>query len=166
MFSRRALEGDSDGASPGDEGPVTSKMILEDGVVTEEEYTAGARAAAACVTDAGFDTEEDFAEPDGQPTFYTPAPYDTRPGYTDQWEHCFDLHFSNNVSLGWLATLGQIDVTELREETTAVTECVEQRTGQDFGELTFDRFDYLTVQGQQTKDAAFEYQDHEPWGSM
>lgn len=39
----------------------------------------------------------------------------------------------------------------------------EQRTGQDFGDLAFDEFGYLTPQGQQTRDAARDYEHHEPW---
>jgi hypothetical protein len=145
------------------EGRITSEMILEDGVVTEEEYQAGAQAVADCLTGAGFDTEVDFDGPDSHAKFHTSNDPNTIPGYRDQEELCFDLHLSQNVSLGWSVSLGQHDLTDLREEEIAVTECVEQRTGQTFGGLTYNQFGYLTDQGQQTRDAAFRYQDHEPW---
>lgn len=163
------LQGGGDVASTGAEGRITSERILEDGVVSEDEYRSGAQAVAACLGDAGFEREVDFDAPNGHASFFTPSS-NTDPEYERQFEEyerqfdqCLDAHLSENVSLGWGAALGQIDLTELREETTAATECVEQRTGQDFGELTYDQFGYLTDQGRQTKDAAFEYQDHEPW---
>lgn len=164
-----ALPRGGDVASSGEEGRITSERILEDGVVSEDEYRAGAQAVVACLGDAGFDREVDFDDPNGHASFFTPSA-NTDSEYEGQYEEyerqfdkCLDAHLSHNVSLGWGAALGQIDLAELQEETTAVTECVEQRTGQDFGELTYDQFGYLTDQGQQTRNAAFEYQDHEPW---
>jgi hypothetical protein len=159
----RFLGGGADLASPGEDGLITSEMILEDGVVTEDEYRAGALAVAACMADAGFDTEADFDDANGHASFFTPSSDDTTPGYDEHFERCLDAHLSENVSIGREAALGHVDLAELREETTAVTGCVEQRTGQNFGDLVFDEFGYLTPQGQQTRDAAFEYQDHEPW---
>jgi hypothetical protein len=157
-------------ASTGEEGPISSEMILEDGVVTEEEYRAGAIAVVACLTEAGFEAEVTFDEPNpgttslpGHALFSTDHSDDAMEAATEAFNRCQDMHLSHNVGLGWSVALGQLDLTELRDETTAVTECVEQRTGQDFGELTFDQFGYLTDQGQQTKDAAFEYRDHELW---
>lgn len=159
-----------DAASTGEEGLITSEMILEDGVVTEEEYRAGAMAVVACLTEAGFEAEATFDEPNpgttslpGHAEFGIDHSDEAMEAATEAFNRCQDLHLSQNVGLGWSVALGQIDLTELRDETTAVTECVEQRTGQDFGDLTFDQFGYLTDQGQQTKDAAFEYQNHEPW---
>ncbi len=157
------LGGGPDLASSEEDGLMTSEMILEDGVVTEEEYRAGALAVAACMADAGFDTEADFDDRNGHVSFFTPSPDDTRAEHDEEFEQCLDAHLSDNVSIGRQAALGHLDLAELREETTAVTECVEQRTEKDFGDLTFDRFGYLTPQGQQTRDAAFEYQDHQPW---
>lgn len=160
------------GQSPeaADGEPITSEQILADGVVTEEEYRAGALAVVACLTEAGFDAEVDFdgSDPgsvnrlDGHASFSVDGG-DGPEASTEAFNRCRELHLSDNVSLGWQVALGQLDLGELREETTAVTECVEQETGQDFGELTYDEFGYLTATGQQTKDAAFEYQDHEPW---
>ena len=139
---------------------ITSEMILEDGIVTEEEYRAGAEALVVCYTDAGIEAEVDF-ESNGHASFYFPNSGKTD---LDANEGCFDLHLSHNVTLGWAAALGQLDLEELRAEATAVTACVEERTGEDFGDLSYDQFGYLTEHGQQTSDAAFEYQDHQPWG--
>lgn len=141
---------------------ITSALILKDGVVTKAEYQAGAEAVADCMTEAGFDTRLE-QEPDGYYGFFTPSPSDTKPGYAEQWEKCLDLYLSRNVMHGYGATLGDVDLAELRDETTTVFECVEQATGRDFGELTYDQFGYLTEQGWQSRDAAFEHQDHEPW---
>lgn len=166
-----ATSGSEPNVSQADTGTlITSEQILEDGVVTEEEYRTGALAVVACLTEAGFEAEVNFEEPNpgtdslqGHAEFWVDHSDDATESATNAFDKCQDLHLSHNVSLGWSAALGQLDLDELREETTAVTQCVEQRTGQDFGELTYDRFGYLTDQGQQTKDAAFEYQDHQPW---
>lgn len=164
------LGGGSDLFSAEDDETVTSGQILEDGVVTEEEYRAGALAVVECLREAGFDAEVDFdgSDPgsvnrlDGHASFSVDGG-DGPEASTEAFNRCSELHLSDNVSLGWQVALGQLDLGQLREETTAVTECVEQETGQDFGELSYDEFGYLTAAGQQTKDAAFEYQDHEPW---
>jgi hypothetical protein len=151
---------------------ITTEMILEDGVVTEEEYRAGVEAVVACLADAGFEVEADYDNTNGHAGFSGGG--DTGPAtleesldnanpYRTAFDGCLEVHLSLNVSLGWGATLGRIDLGELREETTAVLECVENRTGEDFGELAYDGFGYLTQQGQQTREAAFEFQDHEPW---
>jgi hypothetical protein len=139
---------------------ITSEMILEDGVVTEEEYRAGAEALVICYTNAGIEAEVNF-ESNGHASFFFPR---AGPPDFNANEGCSDLHLSQNVSLGWGAALGQIDLEELRAEDTAVTACVKESTGEEFGDLNYDQFGYLTEQGQQTKDAAFEYQDHQPWG--
>ena len=146
---------------PDDDGLITSEMILEDGVVSEEEYRAGALAVGVCLTAAGFETQVDFDDPNGHAGFSSR----TQPNYDQEHFHeCLDLHLSQNVSLGWAVALGHLDLEELRQEDTAVTACVEERTGEDFGDLTYDEFGFPTDQGQQTQDAAFEYQDHELWG--
>ncbi len=144
---------------------ITSEMILLDGVVTEEEYRAGAEAVVVCLADAGIESVLDFDNPNGGASFLSPQSegFPTNK-YRDETDRCFEAHLSQNVSLGWMVTLGRLDLEELREQQTAVTACVEERTGEDFGDLSFDEFGYLTEQGQQTKEAAFEYKDHEPWG--
>lgn len=150
---------------------ITSEMILQDGVVTEEEYHAGAEAVVLCLGEVGIETELHFDNPNGHAGFRgrdtgplaleqsldEASPYDTA------FDRCTEVHLSLNVNLGWAVTLGQLNLEELRAETNAVVECVASQTGEDFGELTYDGFGYLTEQGQQTSDAAFEYQDHEPW---
>lgn len=156
------LSSGGDVASTEDEEGITSELILKDGVVTEAEYQAGARAVADCMTEAGFATQLE-QDTDGDFAFFTPYPDDTKPGYTEHWERCLELHLSQNVMHGWLATRGDLDLAEFREETTAVFECVEQATGQNFGELTYDEFGYLADQGWQSRDSAFEYGEHEPW---
>ena len=152
-------------------GRITSEMILEDGVVTEEEYRAGALAVVACLTDAGFEAGVDFDDPSGNPTsleghagFAVDHADNATESANEAFNRCQDLHLSDNVSLGWAALLGQINLEELREETATLVACVEGRTGVDFGELTYDKFGFLTDQGEQTRDAAFEYRVHSFWG--
>ncbi|MCH8983364.1 MAG: hypothetical protein IH943_04595, partial [Acidobacteria bacterium] len=120
----------------------------------------GAAAMVACYTNAGIEAEVLF-ESNGHASFFFPH---SGPTVLQANEGCSDLHLSQNVSLGWAAALGEVDLEELRAEATAVTACVEERTGEDFGDLSYDEFGYLTEHGQQTRDAAFEYQDHQPWG--
>ncbi len=150
---------------------ITSEMILEDGVVTDEEYRAGALAVVACLTDAGFEAGVDFDDPSGNPTsleghagFAVDHADNATESANEAFNRCQDLHLSDNVSLGWAALLGQINLEELREETATLVACVEGRTGVDFGELTYDKFGFLTDQGEQTRDAAFEYRVHSFWG--
>lgn len=146
---------------PEEDALITSEMILEDGVVTQDEYRAGAEAVAVCLTATGFETQVDFDDPNGHAGFSSR----TQPNPDQEhFDECLDLHLSQNVSLGWAVALGHLNLEELRAQNTAVTACVEERTGEDFSDLTYDEFGFLTEQGQQTKDAAFEYQDQQPWG--
>ena len=150
----------SDGSfSVGGDALITSEVILQDGVVTEEELRAGAEAVVACVAEAGFEAEVNFDGPDGSPGFTG----DVAAGSSEASDRCFDVHLSNNVLLGWSVTIGWLDLDQLRAEDNALVECVERLTGVDFGEVTHDDFGYLTEEGQQTRDAAFEFQDHEIW---
>ena len=114
----------------------------------------------ACYTNVGIEAEVLF-ESNGHASFFFPH---SGPTVLQANEGCSDLHLSQNVSFGWAVALGELDLAELRAEDTAVTACVEERSGDDFGDLTHDEFDYLTEQGQATRDAAFEYEDHQPWG--
>lgn len=146
-------------ATESSDGLITSEMILEDGVVTEAEYHAGAEGVVACLVAAGFDAEVDFDDPSGHASFSTNG----GPADNDAFFSCDEKHLSYNVSLGWSAALGQIDLAKERERIVATFACVEAETGLDFGEVVYDEFDFRTEQGQQSYEAAFEYQDHEPW---
>ncbi len=104
------LRGDGDVASTSGEGRITSEMILEDGVVTEEEYRAGAIAVVACLTDAGFEAQVDFDGPNpgtnslqGHAEFGVDHSDDATESATDAFDKCQDLHLSHNVALGWSA---------------------------------------------------------------
>ena len=155
------LQPGEDVVGPDDDVLITSEMILEDGVVTEEEYRDGALAVGACLTNAGFETRVDFDDTNGHAGFSS----ETQPNYDQEhFYECLDLHLSQNISLGWAVALGQIDLEELRQEETALTACVQESTGEDFGDLVYDEFGFLTEQGERTRDSAFEYQDHQPWG--
>ena len=150
--------GSDDSVPPADsDGAITSEMILEDGVVTETEYRAGVGAVVACVAEAGIEVEADFDDPSRHASFLQ------RSGSGGEMQRCMEIHLSDNVSLGWAAMLGQVNLDELREQTMALVGCVERHTGENFGEASYDSFGYLTEEGQRTRDAAFEYQDHEPW---
>ena len=153
----------------GGDALITSEVILQDGVVTEEELRAGAEAVVACLADAGFEAEVNFDEVDGSDDLsgrvdgWPGFTGDVAPGSSEASDRCLDVHLSNNVLLGWGVTIGRLDLDQLRAEDNALVECVERLTGVDFGEVAHDDFGYLTNDGQQTRDAAFEYQDHEPW---
>ena len=136
---------------------ITSEMILQDGVVTEEEYRWGAEAVVVCLADSGIESAVDFDDSNGHASYTG--------GQPEEMERCLEVHLSANVSIGWSVSLGQVDLDELRQMQTAVVECVEGRTGEDFGQLTYDAFGYPTERGRQTRNAAFEYQDHQPWSA-
>lgn len=145
---------------------VTSDAILRDGVVTRAEYEAGAEAVARCLIGAGFDTQVTFDDPNGHAGF-SAGPESARAldEWQGQFDACLDAHLSASVSLGWAAALGQVDLETLRAETVATLECVEDRVGIDFGHLTYDEFGYPTAEARRTQDAAFEFDDHQPWTS-
>ncbi len=146
-----------------DRQDIAGEVILQDGVVTEAEYHAAAEGVIGCLAEAGIAAELDFDDPNGHASFYLPQKEGIGLQYQEEMDRCLEAHLSRNVALGWAVTLGQIDLDELRDEESSLVGCVEQRTSQDFGDLTYDAFGYPTTQGQETRDAAFEYQDHEPW---
>lgn len=159
------VTGDQRGLGPlqGSGTRITSEVILSDGVVSEAEYRAGADAVVSCLADAGVGAELEYGT-DRHASFFIPDDGTNEVHRSnEQLQQCRDLHLSDNVALGWAATLGQVDLEQHRFETTARVACVEERAGTDFGELTFDRFGYLTEQGRQTKHAAMELQDHRLW---
>lgn len=164
----------SDGAvASNPEGLITTEMILQDGVVTEEEYRAGVDAVVVCLADAGFESVVDYDDPNGSASFSggnnepmtLEESIDGGGPYMTAFEQCLDVHLSRNVSFGWLVTLGHLDLDELRAETTAVVECVASRAGEDFGELTYDDFGFLTEEGWQAVRAAATYQKDVPWNT-
>lgn len=143
---------------------ITSDVILADGVVTEAEYQAGARAVLSCLAEVGIEQKVEFDNPNGHASFTG----GDSSGLTDEQARqervrCFDEHLSGNVGLGWASALGQINLDDLRRQTITTFECVEHRIGLDFGEVTYDRFGYLTPEGRRTKDTAFEHEDQRSW---
>lgn len=155
----------SDGSVAGGDSLITSEMILEDGVVTETEYRAGAEAVVACLVAAGYDTKVNFDDPSRHASFWTDHADSQRVQAAEQFFTCEEQHLSYNVSLGWMAAMGQIDLDEERAEIVAVFGCVEAETGVDFGEVVYDQFGFRTEQGQLSYEAAFEHQDHEVWNA-
>ncbi len=138
---------------------ITSEVILEDGVVSEEEYRAGPEAVVVCLTDAGFEAAVDFDDLTRHASFFSSG----GPADNDAFFACDEKHLSYNVSLGWSAALGQVDLKEERERTVAAFGCVEAQTGLDFGDVVYNEFNFRTEQGQQSYNAAFEHEDHGPW---
>ena len=59
--------------------------------------------------------------------------------------------------------LGYLD--EMRADTKAILECIEKRTGEDFGELTYDDTGWLDEEGLLTQRAATTYQNDVPWNT-
>lgn len=154
----------SEKVTTGDGGLITSEMILADGIVTEAEYHAAAHAVVSCLAAVGIEMRIDFDEPNGHASFTGGASSGPTSEQARQDEvRCREEHLSGNVELGWASALGQINLDDLRRQTIATFECVEQRTGLDFGEVTYGPFGYLTPEGRRTKNTAFEYQEHRPW---
>ncbi len=147
--------------SSGD-GLVTSEMILQDGLVTEAEYRAGAEAVVSCLAGAGIEATVDFDDPNRHASFSRPSS-GLAVESDRHFERCLDRHLAAPVSLGWAAALGQIDLERFHGETIATFDCVEQRVGVDFGELVFDEAGGLSSDSQRARDAAFEHDDHGPW---
>ncbi len=143
---------------------ITGAMILEDGVVTETEYWAGAQAVVACLAADGIEAVIEFDTPNRHASFQTSSTGPQDPD-SEPIERCIERLEFGNVSLGWGQTLGQVDLFTLRDERTATVECVEQRTGVDFGEPQHDQFGYPTPEGQQTIHAAVRSEESRPWVS-
>lgn len=142
---------------------VTSEMILRDGVVSEEEYRAGAEAVVSCLAEAGIDTELEYGD-DQHANFSFQEPGAASNGAQgDELQRCMDTHLSDNVELGWSVALGQVHLRLHSAETAAQVACVEEEAGTAFGELSYDEFGYLTEQGRQTRDRAMAYQDGQAW---
>lgn len=134
----------------------TGDSILDDGIVTEDEYRGAVAGVVACAADQGLELLVDFNDSNGHASF-------SGRGDGDRLDSCFEENLTNNVSLGWSVALGDLDLEEIRKNDIATFACVEQATGEDFGELSCDKFGYSTTQGQAAHDLAFEYQDHESW---
>ncbi len=153
------------GAAPGaptGTRSATETSILADGVVTEEEYRGAVQAVLDCGRALGLEVAADFNDPNGHASFQSPGSID---GSRDQFDQCFAEYLPTNVSVGWSVTLGDGDLGQMRNDAVARLACVENRTGQDFGELAYDEFGYPTPMSRATMDAALDYQEHEPWNA-
>mgnify|MGYP006908227566 CR=1 FL=1 len=142
---------------------ITSDEILADGLVTEAEYRAGAQAVVECLSEAGFAATVSFSDRTRHASFSIDHTDAASSPAGEAATQCREVHLSHNVGLGWSDALGQLDLKELARQETEVFSCVETVTGQNFGEIGHDQHGFLTESGQASKDAAFEYQDHEPW---
>lgn len=139
------------------DGLITSQAIMADGVVTADEYRAAVTAVVACLESAGIPAEADLG--DGHASLSVAEV----PERAEAEARCFDLHLSDNVSVGWSVALGELDLAEWRAADERTFACVEASTGLDFGELEYDRFGYPTPAGRAARDAAFEHEDHLRW---
>ncbi len=147
------------------ESIVNGEQILEDGVVTEEEYLRAVDAHIACLADAGLEAVAEFDDPSGHASFFV-ADSEGSPGaHAEAKERCFAQLDFQNVSLGRAAALGQLDLAELQDQEVATVECVEERTGIDFGDPTHDEYGFPTPEGRQTIEAAMDHDDHRVWMS-
>ncbi|GBE23858.1 hypothetical protein BMS3Bbin02_00123 [bacterium BMS3Bbin02] len=140
----------------------TETSILADGIVTEEEYRGAVQAVVDCGRALGLEVTADFNDPNGHAGFQSPGSIDDS---RKQFDQCLVEYLPNNVSVGWSVSLGDVDLDEMRNDAAARLACVENRTGQDFGELTYDEFGYPTPMSQATMEAALDYQEHEPWNA-
>lgn len=124
--------------SPPDTLP-TPEEIMADGVVTDEERELARRAVFQCLSDAGADTTFELFDVD---------PVVQR-DYPEAYQRClFDyagLSRRNNPP-GDAFDLGLLGIVE----------CVEDRTGQDFGPKTIDEIGRLTPEAHQTVTVAIQ----------
>ena len=149
---------------------ITSEMILEDGIVTEEEYRAGADAMVACLADAGYQIEAHydgggylgFSGGDTGPLTLEESLDETGP-YNTAFDRCFEAHLGDKAFFLRGVQRGEIDPERRAAHIVTHIQCVEERTGKDFGEVTFDSDWFLTQEGEQTHQAAFQEQDEQPW---
>jgi hypothetical protein len=148
--------------APVDGRNTTEASILADGIVTQEEYRTAVQAVIDCSREAGLDVAADFNSPNGHASFQGPKSF----GDPDkQFDQCLAVYLPNNVSLGWSVTLGDLDLTQMRIDTVARLTCIENRTGESFGELDYDEFGYPTAISEATMAAALDYKDHGPWNA-
>ena len=131
-------------------------MILEDGVVTEEEYRAGAEAVVACLADVGVVASVDY-DGGGYAGFGIASGSKTQEegnAFKTLIEGCMETHLSDKVFFVRGVQRGEIDPGKSVAYNTALFECVEERTGRDLGEVSFDSDGFPTPQGEQALQAA------------
>ena len=158
------------GDPPDPDALITSEIILEDGIVTEEEYRAGADAMVACLAAAGYQVEAHydgggyvgFSGGDTGPVTLEESLDETEP-YNTTFDRCFETHLGDKAFFLRGVQRGEIDPERRAAHIVAHIQCVEERTGKDFGEVTFDSDWFLTPEGEQTDQAAFQEQDEQPW---
>ena len=143
---------------------ITSEMILEDGVVTEAEYRAGAEAVVACLAEVGGDASVDYDEGG-----YAGFGVESGAGPLDEAglsvvERCAETHLGDKVFFLRGVQRGEIVPEKKAAYETALFECVEDRTGRDLGEVSFDADGFPTPQGEQAlQEALFAEEDHRSW---
>ena len=149
---------------------ITTEMILEDGIVTEEEYRAGADAVVACLTDVGVEASVDY-DRGGYAVFQgdigratlEESLEETGP-YNTTFDRCFEAHLGYKVFFLRAVQRGEIDPEKSVAYNTALFECVEVRTGRDLGEVSFDSDGFPTPAGEQAlQEALFAEEDHRSW---
>lgn len=145
---------------------ITTEMILEDGVVTEEEYRAGAEAVVACLADVGVEASVDY-DGGGYAGFDIESGSKTQEegnAFKTYFEGCFDAHLGDKVFFLRGVQRGEIDPEKSVAYDTALFECVEERTGRDLGEISFDSDGFPTPEGEQAlQEALFAEEDHRSW---
>ncbi len=158
--------GSTGGVASTPDALITTEMILEDGIVTEEEYQAGADAVVACLADAGVDTSVDYDE-GGYAGFGIESGSKTQEEgdvFEAFIERCSETHLGEKVFFLRGVQRGEIDPEKSVAYNTALFECVEERTGRDLGEVSFDSDGFPTPQGEQAlQDALFAEEDHRSW---
>jgi len=142
---------------------ITTEMILEDGVVTEEEYRAGAEAVVACLADVGVEGWVEYDEGGNVILGYSGGGPLGETGLSVM-ERCSETHFGQKVGYLRRVQRGEADPERRVVYETAIFDCVEARTGRDFGEVSFDSDGFPTPEGEQALERAlFAEEDHESW---
>ena len=145
-------------------------MILEDGIVTEEEYRAGADAMVACLADAGYQVEAHydgggyvgFSGGDTGPVTLEESLDETGP-YNTALNRCFEDHLGDKAFFLRGVQRGEINPEKRAAHIVDHIQCVEERTGKDFGEVTFDSDWFLTPVRRLSSDCRCDYMFWCPW---
>lgn len=117
----------------------TPEEIMADGVVTDEERELAREAVFQCLSDAGADTTFELFDVD---------PVVQR-DYPEAYQSCLFGYAGlsrRNSPLGDAFDLGLLGIVE----------CVEDRTGRDFGPKTIDEIGRLTPEAHRTVTAAIQ----------
>lgn len=117
----------------------TREQIMADGQVTDEERELARRAVFDCLVEAGADTTFELFDVDGV----------VRRDFPEAYERCQGEYVG-------LARRNEVSESVFDLGLLGIVECVEDRTGRDFGPKTIDEIGRLTPESQRTVTRAIQ----------